>query len=227
MRPFATVAVLVLASTLFAGCAGEGDADEAYAGTATKEARENFDAVAVGGIPPGWASVTGAWAVVDQVGAPSGGHAMKQSAVVVDTFPVLTNPAAGTFGNFEAYVKFDILNGSAAQAGGLAFRFEDKDNYYAIRYNHNEQTWNIFRWMDGTREKFSGVAGAPAAGLNQWIQLKIEAEGTHIQAWANNVQVIDYTEKDANAPKVGSLGLWTKDDSVVAFDDFEAEPKND
>ncbi|MES2154161.1 MAG: family 16 glycoside hydrolase [bacterium] len=225
MRLFGLVALLLLAATVFAGCSGDDEGN--YRGSATAEAREKFDGTLLGAIPAGWKVVTGSWGTTVQLSAPSGPNVMKQTATVVDTFPVLINNGAGTFGNFEAYVKFDILNGTAAQAGGLAFRFVDKDNYYAVRYNNNEGTWNIFRWMGGQREKFDGVAGAPSAGLNQWIELKVEAEGTHIQAWANNVKVIDYTEGNGGAPKLGKIGLWTKDDSIVSFDDFEAEPKTD
>jgi len=40
-----------------------------------------------------------------------------------------------------------------------------------------------------------------------WIQLKIRAQGDHIQIWVENLKTVDYREKDNKIPRSGIIGL--------------------
>jgi hypothetical protein len=53
--------------------------------------------------------------------------------------------------------------------------------------------------------------------------LRIRAEGDRIQGWLNDQPLID--RRDGRYTS-GRIGLWTKADSVTAFDDMTILPLN-
>jgi hypothetical protein len=54
---------------------------------------------------------------------------------------------------------------------------------------------------------------------NDWHTLEAFAEGGHIRVRWNDQDIIN--ADDATFTR-GKVGLWTKADSITAFDDFEA-----
>jgi hypothetical protein len=54
--------------------------------------------------------------------------------------------------------------------------------------------------------------------LNQWHTLRVEFSGTRIRVLLNGKAYIE--QADGNIAGAGALGVWTKADSVTAFDDF-------
>lgn len=181
---------------------------------------DDFEATALGGLPAGWRVVAGNWSVVTNDTAPAGSKVLQSDRTDLGETLIL-NDAAGEWSDLDASVMFNVLAGEKGQAGGIIFRYEDDKNYYVVRYNHNELSWNLFRTVDGKREKFAGTGeGAEAfhGALHQWTELRLEARGTHIQVSSGNIKVIDYTEEDSNAPTGGKVGLWTRYDSKTQFD---------
>jgi hypothetical protein len=53
--------------------------------------------------------------------------------------------------------------------------------------------------------------------LGQWHSLHVVAVGDHMQAWLNGALSLDHRDTRF---KSGRIGLWTKADSVTAFDDL-------
>jgi hypothetical protein len=66
-----------------------------------------------------------------------------------------------------------------------------------------------------------GSANVAAPALGQWHKLQITASGDRFQAWLNDRELIDHRD-DRFA--VGRIGLWTKTDSVTAFDALTVVP---
>jgi hypothetical protein len=54
--------------------------------------------------------------------------------------------------------------------------------------------------------------------LNKWHTLRVDFVGSAIKVSLNGKTYID--EKDSRIAGSGAVGLWTKADSVTAFDDF-------
>jgi hypothetical protein len=54
--------------------------------------------------------------------------------------------------------------------------------------------------------------------LNAWHTLRVEFSGNLIKVSLNGKTYIE--EKDNHITGSGAVGLWTKADSVTAFDDF-------
>lgn len=181
---------------------------------------ESFDASA--SLPAGWTPVMGDWSVVAEASAPSAGNALKQSNASLNETMILAD-AFGSFSDLEASVSFRVLGGESGQAGGIMFRYVDAKNYYVARYNHLENSWNLFRTIEGKREKFQPVETEFSANLTDWIPMRVVAEGPHIQVFTGQKLVIDYNETAANAPASGKVGLWGRYDSVVLFDDLKAQ----
>lgn len=53
---------------------------------------------------------------------------------------------------------------------------------------------------------------------NQWHTLKVEFAGTSIRVALDGKVYIE--QQDDHISGVGAVGVWTKADSVTAFDDF-------
>jgi len=116
-------------------------------------------------------------------------------------------------------VRAKPISGERDQAFGLVWRYKDPRNYYLTRCNANEDNCRIYRIVKGTRQLFQDKS-APVA-KNTWHRLKLEATGNHFLVWFDGTKVFDATDdafKDA-----GKVGLWTKADSVIQFDDFTIE----
>jgi hypothetical protein len=187
--------------------------------------RDSFDTATVGAAPAGWTVVAGTWKVEANQSAPSRPNLARQSARDLnETWMVFTS--AGNYTDVEASVAFNVQAGEKAQAGGILFRYKDASNYYVARYNHNEGMWNLFRTIEGKREKFAPIESTLTdfhGALDMWIPMRIEAKGTHVQVFSGAMKVLDYNETAANAPTSGLVGLWARYDSVTLFDDFEVE----
>ena len=113
-------------------------------------------------------------------------------------------------------VKFKPMSGREDQAGGLVWRWKDGDNYYVARANALENNISLYYTERGSRKTLKYVDAPVAAGA--WHTLRIEFAGTLIAVWLDGKRYIDFEDKRIGGP--GSVGVWTKADSVTAFDDF-------
>jgi len=177
-----------------------------------------FDQDAVGSLPGGWtAGVTGRgapkWAVEKDPTAPSTPNVLKQSGV--GTFPwCVKKETALTDGVVE--VKFKPISGSDDAAGGVVWRWKDGDNYYVARANALENNVSLYYTQNGRRNTIKYV-DAPVA-KNQWHTLRVEFSGRRIQVALYGKVYIEIDDDHIVGP--GAVGVWTKADSVTAFDDF-------
>lgn len=178
----------------------------------------NFDNDKPGDLPAGWtAGVTGRgtpkWAVEADTGAASAPNVLKQSGSGTFPYCVLKDTAL-TDGYVE--VKFKPLSGREDQAGGVIWRFKNGDNYYVARANALENNVSLYYTENGSRKTLKYV-DAPVP-RNVWHTLRVEFAGQSIKVILDGKAYIDY--KDSHIAGSGSVGVWTKADSVTVFDDF-------
>jgi hypothetical protein len=57
--------------------------------------------------------------------------------------------------------------------------------------------------------------------LGTWHTLKISVHGTNLKSWLDGAPMQDYT---LPAPVSGKIGVWSKTDSMIEFDDFTVTP---
>jgi hypothetical protein len=178
----------------------------------------NFDNDSPGALPSSWQQgVTGKgtprWTVREDATAPSKPNVLEQSGS--GTFPwcVLRN---SSLENGFVEVKFKPLRGKEDQAGGVVWRWKDGDNYYVARANALENNVSLYHTTNGRRNTIKYVnAPVPA---NTWHTLRVEFSARHIRVALDGKPYIELD--DSHISGAGAVGLWTKADSVTAFDDF-------
>ncbi len=160
----------------------------------------------------GWTSVDGRWVVEEMSGAPSGKRVLVQRAVE-NTFNVIVAPSA-VYTDVDVSVRFKPMTGREDASGGIVFRFAER-HYYVVRANALENNFRLYSYDRGRHELATARVQPPALG--QWHTLRVVAVGDHIQASLNGVLLLDYRDSRYRA---GQVGLWTKADSITAFDDL-------
>ena len=178
----------------------------------------NFDTTVIGVSPTGWIEgVTGKgfaeFRIEADDTAPSKPNVLKQTGR--GDFPwCVVRDAMVTDGYVE--VKFKPLSGNDDQAGGVVWRFKSGNNYYIARANALENNVSLYYTQHGRRNTIKYV-DAPVA-KNQWHTLRVDFVGKHIQVTLDGKRYIDLD--DDRIAGAGAVGVWTKADSVTAFDDF-------
>jgi hypothetical protein len=160
----------------------------------------------------GWATVGGQWAVEDMAGAPSGKKVLVQRATM-NPFNVIVAPP-GPYTDVDVSMKFKPISGREDASGGIVFRFAD-GKYYVVRANALEDNFRLYSYDRGRRQLATASLKAPALG--QWHALRVVALGDHIQAWLGGKLYLDHRDSRFRS---GRVGLWTKADSITAFDDL-------
>ena len=178
----------------------------------------NFDKDQTGALPAEWiAGVTGRgtphWSVEADPGAPSAPNVLKQSGR--GDFPWCVRKGTSLADGFVE-VKFKALGGREDQAGGVVWRWKDGDNYYVARANALENNVSLYYTENGHRKTIKYV-DASVSG-NAWHVLRAEFQGTKIRVLVDGKPYIELDDSHIAGP--GAVGLWTKADSVTAFDDF-------
>src|SRR5258706_6487996 len=182
----------------------------------------NFDTDKPGSLPAGWTSgVTGRgvpkWAVEADSTAPSAPNVLKQSGS--GTFPwCVVSGVSLTDGFVE--VRFKPISGREDQAGGVMWRWKNGDNYYVARANALENNVSLYYTEKGSRKTLKYV-DAPVAG-NAWHRLRVEFQGKQLKVLLDGKLYIEMNDGHIEGP--GAVGVWTKADSVTAFDDFSYGP---
>jgi hypothetical protein len=187
----------------------------AFAANAAWAGTDGFDQQSA---PEGWlCGVTGRgaskWAVEADSSAPSKPNVLRQSGR--GTFPWCAKQGVSVTDGFVE-VRFKPEQGREDQAGGVVWRFKDADNYYIARGNALENNVSLYYTTRGTRHTIKYV-DAPVAA-NQWHTLRVEYQGAQIKVLLDGKQYIQEEDKHISGP--GAVGIWTKADSVTAFDDF-------
>jgi hypothetical protein len=163
----------------------------------------------------------GQWTVSKAPDAPSGDKVLTQMdddrtdgrfALAIANEPKLRD--------LRASVACKPILGRVDRACGLVFRYRDADNYYVTRANALEGNVRLYFVKDGHRKQIATWNGEVKSGA--WSTLGAEARGDHLVVSWNGKPVIDAHDTTFDAP--GQVGLWTKADSVTAFDDLRAAP---
>jgi hypothetical protein len=201
------------------------------AGVGTGRARTgkhvwNFDQDTAGKMPPGFTSALtgqgeiGQWVVMKDDSAPSPPHVLAQTSTDPTDYRFPLAIADDTnYRDLALSVKFKTISGKVDQGAGLVFRLKDKDNYYIVRANADEDNYRLYHVVKGRRVQFAGTNFKVTS--NAWHEMKVEARGNEFKCFYDGQ--LKFTAKDDTFKDGGKIGLWTKADSVIHFDDLEVE----
>jgi len=186
----------------------------------------NFDQDPAGKLPSKFTSAltgrgtTGQWVVMKESSAPSPPNILAQTsgdktdyrfplAIVEDT----------NYKDLALSVKFKTISGEVDQGAGLVFRLKDKDNYYIVRANALEDNYRLYHVVGGRRVQFAGSNFKVTSKTSH--EIKVETRGNDFMCYYDGQLKI--TAKDDTFKDAGKIGLWTKADSVIYFDDLAVE----
>jgi hypothetical protein len=182
-----------------------------------------IDRMTIGTAPEGFKSVrTGQggpaqWTVVADATAAAGRAIEQTSTDRTDyRFPLAIHEASSA-ANLDAVVRFKAVAGKVDQAGGIAIRVRDADNYYVVRANALEDNVRFYRVVEGRREQLEGanIKVTP----NEWHTLGLRAEGERFTVTYDGKTL--YSATDKTFASAGQIALWTKADSVTRFDQIK------
>jgi hypothetical protein len=188
-----------------------------------------FDDMPVGKAPAGFTVATtgrGSPAVWTVDKAPDGtGNVVVQSSndKSANRFPLLVHDAV-VAADVDVSVRFRSISGVDDQAAGIVWRYIDANNYYIVRANALEDNVVLYKVEKGRRidlpVKGQGrTYGAKAPVPRQtWNTLAVSARGNLFTVTSNGKPLYEVEDKTFTA--AGKVGLWTKADSVMMFDDF-------
>lgn len=198
------------------------------------QATTNFDSDAVGTLASGWTSAMTSdggpprWEVIEDETAPSGPHVLAQLSddSTRGRFPLAIYESA-TLTDGEVSVSFKPISGRVDQSGGLVWRYRDADNYYVVRANALEDNVVLYK-VEGGRRSSLAPKGTPSEtyGVDHevpgqtWSTLRVTFQGPLFTVYFNGEKLFEV--EDTTFTDAGTVGLWTKADSVTHFDDFRA-----
>jgi hypothetical protein len=155
----------------------------------------------------------GQWTVVADETV-NGGRVIEQSSTdrTDYRFPLaLYSPILAK--NVDVSVSFRAVAGRVDQAGGIAVRVIDADNYYVARANALEDNIRFYRVVKGSRQQIDGVN--ITFTKNEWHTLGLKANGDRFSIGFDGKTLFATT--DQTFSNKGKIALWTKSDSVTRF----------
>lgn len=117
-------------------------------------------------------------------------------------------------------VRFKGMAGRVDQAAGILFDLKPNGDYYTVRANPLEDNLVLWRLERGQRSSVKWVRNTPTPS-RQWHELKVEVRGRIVKSWLDGHL---YLTHELPQPVSGRIGLWSKSDSVVYFDDLKVTP---
>lgn len=208
---------------------------------------QTFDGETVGAESKTFTAAVGNWLVVAEggnrmysvngtkwaMGQPSAGLADKARALYGERyaefldnvkayafFPIAVMNDVTDFRNGTITVRFKGVAGRIDQAAGILFNLQPNGDYLAIRANPLEDNLVLWKYVKGKRSSVKWIKNTPTP-TGQWHVLKLTVNGTKVEGFLNDKLFLEHT---LGAPVAGRVGLWSKADSVVYFDDYRVVP---
>ena len=197
----------------------------------------NFDSDPTGALPPGWTSTMthagGApkWEVRSDNTAPGKPNVLAQLSndPTDGRFPLAILDKAN-FKDGELSVRTKAISGHVDQGAGLVWRYRDPNNYYLVRANALEDNVVLYKVEKGRRSSIApkgtakGTYGVKHKVPSQvWNTLRVTFQGPQFEVYFNGEKLFEVD--DSTFTEAGKVGLWTKADSVIHFDDFNVTQK--
>ncbi len=132
-------------------------------------------------------------------------------------FPLSICKRVELFTNGIIKLKFKGISGRIDQAAGIAFNIKKNGDYLVVRANPLENNMVLFKMERGRRKAVQWIRNAKTPS-KVWHNLKVVINGRNIKGYLNGKLYINYNWKEKIS---GKVGLWSKADSYVFFDDVE------
>jgi len=135
-------------------------------------------------------------------------------------FPYTVAKDVTDFRSGEISVRFEGISGRIDQGAGILFNLKPNGDYLTIRANPLENNLVLFKYEKGKRSSVEWIRNTPTPS-GQWQDLKVRISGAKVEGYLNGKLYLEHT---LPAPISGRIGVWSKADSVVYFDDYRVTP---
>jgi hypothetical protein len=207
-----------------------------------------FAGEAAGHEPKSFAPMVGSWLVTQDAGRnvlfidgrvwkrgqPAGGLADKarelygarneefiESVKAFAYYPIAVYKGLDDFENGDISVRFQMVGGTLDRCAGILFNVKPNGDYLTVRFNGTEDNVVLWTFNNGVRKFVNRAPTLVPLELGTWHTLKISVHGTNLKSWLDGAPMQDYT---LPAPVSGKIGVWSKTDSMIEFDDFTVTP---
>ncbi|MFY9569936.1 MAG: family 16 glycoside hydrolase [Blastocatellia bacterium] len=195
----------------------------------------NFDSDSVGKAPAGFSFALtgqgkpGVWVIARDGSSP--GHANVLAQTDPDPtgfrFPVAVFDGLSA-ADVDISVSFKPISGKKDQGAGIVWRYKD-NNYYIVRANALENNVVLYKLEKGKRTDLPLKGEGRTYGKKetvpsgQWGTLRVLAKGNLFEVYHDGKKL--YEVEDDTFKDGGKVGVWTKADSVIYFDDLRITTK--
>ena len=135
-------------------------------------------------------------------------------------FPYTVAKDVADFRNGEISLRFKGISGRIDQGAGILFNLQTNGDYLTVRANPLENNLVLWKFEKGRRSSVKWIRNTPTP-TRTWHDLRLRVEGDKVEAYLNGNR---YLEHVLPAPVTGRIGLWSKADSYVYFDDYTVTP---
>jgi hypothetical protein len=135
-------------------------------------------------------------------------------------FPYAVVPNVENFTAGEITVRFEGLSGRIDQGAGILFNLKPNGDYLTIRANCLENNLVLWKFEKGKRSSVKWIRDTPTPS-RRWQDLKVRISGAKVEGYLDGKLYLQHTLPE---PVSGRVGLWSKADSHVYFDDFTVTP---
>lgn len=126
------------------------------------------------------------------------------------------------FKNGAISVRFEGISGRIDQGAGILFNLKTNGDYLTVRANPLENNLVLWKFENGKRSQVKWIRNVPTP-TRTWHDLKVSISGKKVEGYLNGKL---WLEHEWIAPISGRIGLWSKADSYMFFDDYMVAPAN-
>jgi hypothetical protein len=131
-------------------------------------------------------------------------------------FPYTVAQDVQDFRNGDITVRFEGISGRIDQGAGILFNLKPNGDYLTVRANCLENNLVLWKFEKGKRSSVKWIRDTPTPS-RQWHELKVRIAGATVEGYLDGKRYLEHTLPE---PVSGRIGLWSKADSHVYFDDF-------
>ena len=135
-------------------------------------------------------------------------------------YPYVVVNGCDDFQQGEIVMRFKTIEGKIDQGAGILFNLKPNGDYLALRANPLENNLVLWQFVHGKRTSVKWIKDVPTSS-HEWHELKLVVKGPNVQGFLDGKSILTHR---LPAPVAGRVGIWSKADSVVYFDDYTIKP---
>lgn len=131
-------------------------------------------------------------------------------------FPYAVATGCDDFQSGQITMRFKTIAGKIDQGAGILFNLKLNGDYLALRANPLENNLVLWKFEKGKRSSVKWIKDTQTSS-KEWHDLKLVVDGKKVSGFIDGKLLLEHTlDNDVS----GRVGIWSKADSVVYFDDY-------